>query len=67
MHPNLYASITALAYALPMTILDNNQLIERFPEWNVEKIEKKPASENVASRLPKKVPWTWASLLPVIY
>ena len=41
MHPNLYASITALAYALPMTILDNNQLIERFPEWNVEKIEKK--------------------------
>lgn len=41
MSPDRYASIREIAYALPATKLDNYQLIARFPEWNVEKIEKK--------------------------
>lgn len=41
MRPDLYAGITALAYTLPETTLTNEQLVSIFPEWNIEKIEKK--------------------------
>ena len=35
------AYIKALAYNLPEKILDNEQIAAEFPEWTVEKIEKK--------------------------
>ena len=35
------AYIKALAYNLPEKILDNEQVAAMFPEWTVEKIEKK--------------------------
>lgn len=35
------AYIKALAYHLPEQILDNEEIAQRFPEWTVEKIEKK--------------------------
>ena len=35
------AYIKALAYNLPEKILDNQQIAEEFPEWTVEKIDKK--------------------------
>ncbi len=35
------AFIKALAYHLPEQILDNEEIAQRFPEWTVEKIEKK--------------------------
>lgn len=36
-----YASIQALAYALPEQILDNAELAQIFPEWTAEKIFEK--------------------------
>lgn len=41
MYPENYSAITAIEYALPEATLDNEQLVSLFPEWNVEKIEKK--------------------------
>ena len=32
------AYIKALSYYLPETVLTNNELVEEFPEWTVEKI-----------------------------
>ena len=33
--------IKALAYYLPETVVTNEQLVEEFPEWTVEKIAAK--------------------------
>lgn len=35
------ASIKALSYYLPKKVITNEQLVEEFPEWSVEKIAKK--------------------------
>lgn len=35
------AYIKALAYSLPEKIVDNQQIADEFPEWTVEKIDKK--------------------------
>lgn len=35
------AYIKAISYYLPEKILDNHQIAEEFPEWSVEKIDKK--------------------------
>lgn len=35
------AFIKGIAYYLPETVLTNEQLVEQFPEWTVEKISKK--------------------------
>ena len=35
------AYIKGIAYYLPETVLTNEQLVEQFPEWTVEKISKK--------------------------
>lgn len=35
------AYIKAISYYLPRKILSNSQIIERFPEWTIDKIEKK--------------------------
>ena len=45
------AYIKALAYNLPEKILDNEQVAAMFPEWTVEKIEKKIDREVVAGFL----------------
>jgi len=38
---NMNAFIKALSYYLPEQVLTNQQIVESFPEWTVEKIEKK--------------------------
>ena len=38
---NMKAFIKAITYYLPEKVISNEQLVEEFPEWSVEKIAKK--------------------------
>ena len=34
----MHATITAIEYSLPRTVLNNDQLAKEFPDWTAEKI-----------------------------